>query len=55
MMFIWLMYPTVARNFKRSVPQPITQQQYFENTYTDIAIDYQNNTYYVSAWGSLYR
>lgn len=29
--------------------------QYFENTYTDIAIDHQNNVYYVSAWGSLYR
>jgi hypothetical protein len=30
-------------------------EQYFENTYTDIAIDYLNNIYYVSAWGSLYR
>lgn len=29
--------------------------QYFENTYTDIAIDKNNNMYYVSAWGSLYK
>lgn len=29
--------------------------QYFENTYTDIAIDNNNNMYYVSAWGSLYK
>lgn len=36
-------------------PPTNNTQQYFENTYTDIAIDYQNNTYYVSALGSLYR
>lgn len=29
--------------------------QYFENTYTDIAIDNDNNMYYISAWGSLYK
>lgn len=29
--------------------------QYFENTYTDIAIDKDNNMYYVSGWGSLYK
>jgi hypothetical protein len=29
--------------------------QYFQNVYTDIAIDRNNNVYYVSAWGSLYK
>lgn len=29
--------------------------QYFENTYTDIAIDKNNSIYYVSGWGSLYK
>lgn len=29
--------------------------QFFENTYSDIAIDSNQNIYYVSSWGSLYK